>query len=519
MRLSGLSIQQATERIKAKLISAYPGLGGSQPDTYMQVSLGNVRTVKVNIVGQVKSPGTFTLSAFATVFNALYVAGGVTTNGTLRDIKVYRNNQLISTVDVYDFLIKGQTAMNISLEDQDVIIVSPFIERVEILGEVKTPGIFEIKQGESFSDLLSYAGGFTDDAYRARVNVSRNTATDKVVADVFKEQFEIFNPKGGDVYQVGKILPRYQNRVQIKGAVYRSGNYALEEGLTVKQLIERAEGLRGDAFKGRALLIRSQEDLSTRTQAIDLEAIMSGAQEDIVLQREDVLLISSIYDTREEYVLTISGEVNEGGVYPYSQEMTVEDLIILAKGFKEGATGAKVEITRRASNPDSQDISDIITFDIDKNLNLSSADKDFVLMPFDHVTIRKNPNFRVERFVQVTGEVLYPGQYAITNIGDRISDVLARSGGLNEFAYAEGATLIRKTEFFQAATEEARKRENLLKAGERLGMLQDRTESEEAYLNRIINKVEQLDKEDSLGSVATYAKQEGLNNVSTTDYL
>lgn len=523
--LTGLTIEQATERIRTRLISVYPGMAGPRPNTFLQVSLGTIRTVKINMVGEVKAPGTYTVSSFATVLNALYLAGGPTINGTLRDIKVFRNNRLVSTVDAYEFLIQGKTTSNVRLEDQDVIVINPFTARVEIEGEVKRPGIFEIKEGESFADLLNYAGGFTDNAYTERVNVTRNTATEKVVSDIFSNQFTLFTPKGGDVYWVGEILNRFQNRVQVQGAVFREGNYAITEGLTVSELVKRADGLRGDAYLKRALIIRTKEDLNTESIAFDLGELLKGGRADIVLQRDDVLIIPSIYDLREEYYVKINGEVNNAGVFPYSQNMTVEDLILLAKGFRESASASNIEITRRVKDQNARDISDILVIKVNSDLSLSDADRTIVLEPFDHITVRPNPNFKSERFVKIEGEVFYPGEYAIKNVNEKISDVIKRAGGLNEFAYAKGATLIRYTEFFERDSELNKKRMNLARVLQKIDKdQQDLTEAERMFIERLDKKLfsdndYSPDSIEGLDDLGSFAKQERLKEISQRNPL
>jgi protein involved in polysaccharide export with SLBB domain len=514
--VSGLTIEQATQRIKSRLSSIYTGMSGSNPNTYAQVSLGSLRTIRVHLAGEVKVPGTYSLSSLASVFNALYMAGGPTVNGTLREIKVFRNNKQVSTVDVYEFVINGKTTNNISLEDQDVIIVNPFISRVEVTGEVKRPGIFEIKGGETFAELLHFAGGFTDNAYKERISVTRNTSTEKIVSDIFANQFELFNPKGGDSYLVGQVLNRFQNRVQVKGAVFREGNYSITEGLTVSELIKRADGIRGDAFLKRALITRTKEDLTTQTIAFDLGALLSGNLQDIKLERDDVLTISSLYDTREEFYVKITGEVNNGGAFPYSQSMTVEDLILMAKGLRESASEANIEIARRVKDQNLKDISDIILLKVNKNLSLDADASKITLEPFDHVIVRPNPNFRTEKFVKVEGEVFFPGDYAIKNVNERISDVIKRAGGLNEFSYAKGATLIRHTEFFEKDSEIIKKRQNLAKVLSRLDYDNvNLTESERMFLDRLDQKLFDADySSNDESDYASFAKKERLAEIS-----
>ncbi|MEQ9377781.1 MAG: SLBB domain-containing protein [Imperialibacter sp.] len=515
--VSGQTIDQAKKQITDKLAIAYTGLKGATPNTFINVSLGLVRTIKVNMVGELRLPGTYTLSSLSTVFNALYAAGGITTNGTFRNIKVFRKNKLIATVDAYDFLIGGNAENNIMLQEEDVIIVDPYTSRVEVKGEVKRPGIFELSGDESFKDVLHYAGGFTDQSYKDRVNVTRNNDTEKMVADVFKDQFEIFTPKSGDVYRVGKILDRYANRVQIKGAVFRSGSYSLSDGLTLTELIKRADGPTGDAYASRATITRTLDDLSTETISFDLAKVLSGENEDIAIQREDIVTIFSKYDLKEEYYVTITGEVNQAGEFSYSEKMTVEDLIAQANGLREAAAEMNIEITRRVKDLNSKDISDIIVIQVDKSLGMTSTGT--VLEPFDHVVVRRNPNYRIERFIQIDGEVLYPGKYAIRNVNEKISDVVKRAGGLSEFAYPKGATLIRRTEFFNEEPELSRKMKSLEGVQENIeGSQKDRTESENLLSNKIdeelYEKAADLSSNEDLSS---FAKRERLAEMGLTN--
>jgi protein involved in polysaccharide export with SLBB domain len=451
--LSGLSIVQANEKIKNRLSAQYTDLVGSNPRTYLDVTLGKTKSIQVSIVGEVELPGTYNLSAFSTVFNSLYVSGGITEKGTLREIKVVRNGKPITEVDVYDFLINGNASSNIRLENDDVIIVGSYTNRVTLNGAVKTSGRFELKSDESFRDLLKYAGGFNEYAFQDQISVIRNVGKEKVVADLYQSQFDLFNTKPGDIYEVKEVLNRYTNRVQIKGAVYRPGDYSISEGLTVKGLIERADGLRGDVSMGRAIIIRSNPDLTTNTISFDLTALMNGTEQDIELKREDMLQVYSIYDLREEQYVEISGHVNHVGVYGYSDNMTIEDLLVMSGGFKASATSDKIEVTRRFGNAEEGNLAEVFVIDVNEDLKANQNKPNFVLQPFDHVVVRRNPDFVIQKFVSIEGQVAYPGEYAIINQVETVSDLLTRAGGINQYAYVEGATLLRKTEFFENETE------------------------------------------------------------------
>lgn len=484
INVSGLSLDEATEVIKNRLSAFYTGLRGSQPNTFLQVNLGNVRTIKVNLVGEVRLPGTFTLSAFSTVFNALYAAGGPNRNGTMRKIKLIRQDKEIAEIDIYNFLTKGEPGLNVSLQDQDVIWVQPYLERVKVEGAVKRPKIFEIKPGESFADILSYAGGFTDEAYRERVNVTRMTDKEKAVSDIYNEQFSLFLAKGGDEYKIGEVLDRYTNRVQVKGSVYRPGNYAFQEGMTLSELIKKAEGLSGEAYRKRINIVRTNDDLTTQMLQIDLGAIEAGLSPDIPLKREDVVQVPSIYQLSEEVYVKVSGEVLYPGTYPYSQDMTSEDLILMAGGLKEAASVANIEIARRTADQEGREFSQIIPVPVRQDLELS--ENPIGLLPFDHLTIRRKTNFSLERMASIEGQVNAPGTFAIRDAEERISDLIERAGGLTAFAYPRGATLIRRTEFYQTASEDIRKERNLLNLLERLNRENVApTESQKQMIDRI----------------------------------
>lgn len=457
--VSGKSIEEAQGIIKNRVAKYYTGLSGVNPNTFLQVTLGNIRTVKVNILGEVRLPGTFTLSAFSTVFNALYAAGGPNENGSFRAIRLIRNNKLVAEIDVYEMLTKGMADLDIQLKDQDVILVPAFLARAKVNGEVKRPIIFEIAPEDTFEDLLNYAGGFTDEAFKDRVAISRITGNQRSVSDVYQNQFGMFILKGGDEITVQRILNRYSNRVQIKGAVYREGTFALSEGLKLSQLIKNAEGLRGDAYTEQASILRTKTDLSTEMIQVNLKSILDGSTPDITLQREDVIRIASIYDIQNEQYIQILGEVKRPGVYPFSKSMILEELIILAGGLQESANSQDIEIARRLEDTDLGSLSDIIPAKVAANLSITEESPE--LKPFDQVIVRKRSSFTMQRLVAVEGQVNSPGIFAIQTSGERISDLVNRAGGLNQFAYSKGATLIRRTEFFNTESEEIRRKRNL----------------------------------------------------------
>jgi protein involved in polysaccharide export with SLBB domain len=508
--VSGKSIEEATGIIKNRVSRYYPGLSGSNPSTFLQVTLGNVRTIKVNILGEVRLPGTFTLSAFSTVFNALYAAGGPNESGTMRAVRLIRNNKLIAEIDVYDLLIKGTADLEMQLQDQDVIQVQPFKSRVKINGEVKRQMSFEILEDDTFEDLIQYAGGFTDEAFKDRVAISRITGNQRSVSDVYQNQFNLFILKGGDEITVGRILNRYSNRVQIKGAVYREGVFALTDGLTLSQLIKNAEGLRGDAHTAQASILRNKEDLSTEMIQVNLKAVLDGSAPDILLKREDVIRIASIYDIQNERYVQVLGEVKNPGAYPYSESMKVEELLVMAGGLQESANIKDVEIARRLEDSDMGTLSDIIPAQI--NGNLSFNENSQVLMPFDQVIVRKRANFTMQRLVSVDGQVNSPGIFAIQSSGERISDLVNRAGGVNQFAYAKGATLIRRTEFFNTESEQIRRQRNLEELRQKLATNPTNSEAQEELLQRLFKDLPM--KASTVDTILSQTKKESLDEIA-----
>jgi protein involved in polysaccharide export with SLBB domain len=509
--VSGKTIEAAEGIIKNRVATFYTGLSGSNPKTFLQVSLGNVKTIKVHILNEVRLPGTFTLSAFSTVFNALYAAGGPSDKGTLRAIQLIRNNKKIAEIDVYDLLINGTANLDVQLQDQDVILVNPYLARVKMMGEVKRPLVFEVTPEDNLEDVLRFAGGFTDLAFKDRISISRITGNQRSISDVYSNQLGLFNLKGGDEISVYRIIDRYSNRVQIKGAVFRPGIFSLTEGLTLTQLIKNADGLKGDAYTQRASILRTKGDLSAEVLEVNLQAVLEGRQADLVLQREDVIRVSSIYDIQNERYIQILGEVKRPGTYPYAAGMTPEELILIAGGLQESANIKDIEIARRLEDSDSGTLSDIITTSI--NSDLSFNPNAISLAPFDQVIVRKRANFTMQRLVSVEGQVNSPGLFAIQTSVDRISDLVKRAGGVNQFAYTKGATLIRKTEFFNTESEQVRRQKNL----EALRvLLKENPTNPEAQEELLIRLFRDLPKETvaKTDSTANNAKRESLDQIA-----
>jgi protein involved in polysaccharide export with SLBB domain len=452
--------------------------------------LGNIRTISISLVGELTKPGTYTLPSFASPFNALFAAGGPNENGSFRHIQLYRDSKLLQEFDIYEFISKGEFTAPITLRDNDVIIVPPVRARVEVMGPVRREGLFEIKSGETVGEILNFAGGFTSQAFKERVTITRKTGTEMKVQDVDAPNFNTFNVQDGDVFLIGEILNRFENRVQVTGALMRPGTFELTKGMGIRELVQRAQGLREDAFLNRATLYRTRGDFSLEIFPIDIRAVVNGEVEDIELKREDVLNIPSIYDLREEFYVKISGEVNKPGAFAFGENMTVADLVLKAGGFKESATSSKIEIARRVKDDISGKLAEIILLDIDRDLRVSGAKALEPLQPFDHVIIRRSPGFQREQLVRVDGEAFYPGEFAIAHADERISDIIIRAGGLNPYAYPKGATLIRRNEFYKELTEEEIKAQTLVivKANISRDSL-DRTESDKILLERIDRKI------------------------------
>lgn len=470
--ISGLTVTQASSKIRFRLKKIYSDLGNN---TYADISLGKIKSINVNIVGEVKRQGTYTLSSFASVFNALYMAGGPNENGSLRRIDHYRNGKKIASIDVYDFLFNG-IQNNLSLNDQDMIIVRPYNNRVQIIGEVKRPGYYELAERESLEQLLVYAGEFTSEAYTDNITIKRNKSLKRVIESVDKADFGSFTLNPGDEISVGSILNRFENRVQISGAVNIPGEYEYQKGMTLSTLIKMAEGLREDVFYNRGVLYRQNSDLTLKSVSFDLNKIFAG--EDIELQNEDFVTIKSIFELRDDYVVSIQGEVRSPGDYAYVDSLTVESLILSAGGFTETAAKSIVEVARRKAFDDKSDPTNsakIFNFSISENLELSPEASSFVLNPYDLVVIRKSPHYEVQETVEIQGEANFPGKYVIEKKNERISDLLNRAGGITSYAYVKGATLVRRTEYYSdEANEAARlKRENIKELAERDTLLND----------------------------------------------
>lgn len=474
--LNGLKIEEAYQRVKNALSQVYASLNSEQPDTFIKVSLGNVRSIRVNVMGEVAMPGTYTLPSLATLFHALYNAGGVNEIGSMRNITVSRKGQIVAEVDVYDYLLKGKSDLDISLNDGDVVLVAPYTNLVTLTGKVKRPMIYEMKDTETLGNLLEYAGGFRGDAYKEAVRLVRKSGREYQIYNVGKEQVENFPVVDGDVVSVDPMLNRFENRVQIRGAVYRPGLYDLAKVATVKELIEKAEGLTEDAFGNRAVLFRQKPDLTLEVIALNTTGILNGSADDLPLQKNDELYIPSIFDLQEEYTLSVKGAVRVPGVYKYADNTTIEDLIIQAGGLLESASTVKVDVARRIKNPKSltgaTKLAENFTFTLKDGL-IVDGKPDFTLEPYDEVFVRNSPGYQVQQNVTVTGEVLFEGNYVLSQKGERLSDLVKRAGGLMPEAYAKGAHLLR-----QMTPDEKARVESVLK-------LSKQTDKDSIDINRL----------------------------------
>lgn len=466
VKVGGATIEQATMRIREKLETIYAGIRSGQ--TRVNISLGDIRSISVIVTGDVVKPGTYTLPSVATAFNALHASGGPSDNGSFRDIRVIRNGKTIATLDVYEFLMEGRFSNNPVLQDQDILQVPTYINRVTMEGEVKRPLQFELKETENFEDLLRYAGGFTEDAYRARVYVRRNTATGRRVEDLLSSQFSQFTPQTGDEYKIDRILERYENRVGINGAVFRPGSYELSPGLTLTMLIKKADGLREDAFLSRGYIIRLKDDMQLEQISFNVAELMAGTTPDIELKREDRVTIASLFDLREHYSVKIDGEVRDPGQFAYAEGMTLEELIMMAGGFRESATVRRIEVSRRVRNADVTSASATVAevFQVDAYRSLTQQEAAFRLQPFDLVVVRTAPGYESQKTVRIEGEVLYPGMYTITRKDERISDLVQRAGGFTPYAYIDGSSLKRGRETKKIAETAAEKAERQLEKEE-----------------------------------------------------
>ena len=441
VHVSGLTVAQANSKLRSTL-------GARYSSSQIKLTVGQTKTIMVNVMGEVKVPGTYTLSAFATVFHALYMAGGTNELGTLRSIKVYRNNKLVTVVDIYDYILNGKLTGNIRLADNDVIVVGPYDCLVNITGKVKRPMYYEMKRNESLSTLLKYSGGFAGDAYTKSVRVVRKTGQQRSVFNIEEFDMASFHVSDGDSVSVDSILPRYENTVELKGAVFRPGLYQLGNNInSVRSLIEHAEGITEEAFTNRAVMHRMKADRTLEVVSVDLAGILNGTSADIPLKENDVLFVPTKQDAMVDRTITIHGEVHYPGIYKYADNETIEDFILQAGGLRESASMVKVDVARRVSDPKATVNDSIIartySFAIKDGFVIDGT-PGFTLMPFDEVYVRKSPGYSAQQNIKVEGQAMFPGTYTLSMKNERLSDILKKAGGVTDLAYTPGARLERR---------------------------------------------------------------------------
>ncbi|QSB27948.1 SLBB domain-containing protein [Flavobacterium sp. CLA17] len=440
--VSGMSIEAATQKIKAAIAKVYSTVRSGQ--SQVSISLSQIRTIKITVVGG-KQPGNYSISSLATVYNALHLAGGPGKNGSYRNIELIRNNKVFKNIDIYRFLVKGDQSDNVSLKDNDVVRIPAYSQRVIVEGEVKRPGIFEMKKGETFSDLLNFASGFNEFAYTASVNVVQKTGKEFKVHDINESEFSTYNPQSGDVFKVTRILSRFENRIKIEGAVFRPDYYSFIEGMRVSDLITRAEGLKEDAYSKRARIIRLKSDLTTEIVNVDLSAALSGdSNADIELKREDIVTVYSVLDFREEYKVTIDGEVKKPGTYDYFENLTLNDLIAQVGGLT-GSASKRVEIARMVKSDviNDADPKRIELVELEITADNNEQIKNFILKPFDVINIRRIAVYEKPQMVLISGAVAYPGKYVLANKKEKVYDIVMRAGGLTSISNIEGMKIKR----------------------------------------------------------------------------
>ena len=479
--LSGLTIKKAKEKLISKLEPIYTGLSSNK--TNLNLSLGTPRSIRVNIIGEVNLPGTYSFSALNTVFNAIYVSGGINENATLRNIKIFRNNKLEETIDLYKYLTSGDGSSNLRLENNDLILVGAYENRVEVKGSIKKPGIYEIKDSESFNDLINYFGGFKERAFTKSIKLTRVVEDELMIND--------FKIKAGDVFQVDEVLNKFSNRVVVLGAVNRPGNYSISENMSVSELINKSGGLKSDVYLEKATIKRTNKDYSTDIISFNLSDLLNDKIDDIKVVKEDLLTIFSINDLKEEKYVEILGEVNLPGTYPFSNNLEIDELILQAGGLTNDANSKRIEISRvvKSDELNSNNLSENFEYDLDKPFQ-------FQIQPYDQIIIRKNTNSYSQKFIKIEGEVAYPGNYALSSKNERISDLIKRAGGFKNMAFLEGATLFRLTESFQPNSDELKKISSLKKLRETISKNKEfLTESEMLLLVRLDNEINKSDGE------------------------
>lgn len=473
-KIGGMSVNEATAYLRSRLGQYYQG-------SSIQLAVGGTRSIQVQVMGEVNMPGTYTLSSLSSAFNALYAAGGINDIGTLRDIKVYRQGRIISSIDVYDYLINGNSRGDVRLNDNDIIVVGPYDALVEIHGKVKRPMFYEMKKNESLSTILDYSGGFTGDAYKKSIRVTRKNGAEYSMHTVGEFDWNGFTLADGDSIYVDSVIARYSNMVEVRGAVFHSGMYQMDGGIsTVRELIKAAEGLREDAFTARAVMHRQKDDLSLEVLAINVEGIMAGTAADIPLRKNDVLYIPSKRDMDGEQTLSITGEVHYPGLYVYADNTSLEDLVLQAGGLTDAASSVKVDVYRRIADPhalvNDENLTETFTFAL-KDGFVIDGEPGFILQPYDQVVVRSSPTYSSQQNVSVTGSVNFSGQYAMSSRNYRLSDLIKDAGGLTSLGYAKGARLERRM------TEEERQQQEASLRAAQIAMYEEAMQNENNDFN------------------------------------
>jgi protein involved in polysaccharide export with SLBB domain len=444
INVNGLTVEAAADILKNRLTKYYPALRNGS--TKLQLTLGNIRGIRVTLIGAIVRPGTYTLPSLATLYNALYVSGGPAESGSFRNIELIRNNNVIYVADLYEFLMKGELKNNVSLQDNDVIRIPYARLLITLNGEVNRPGIFELRENENLENAIRYAGDFKSKAFKGRITGSRFTDFDRRVIDISGDSLSFFKPKNGDEYIIDSVINRYQNRVVIDGAVFKPGAYGLENDMSLKHLINKAQGLRGDVYTGRALIVRTREDFTKEYISVELKPIITGQLDGLMLYKNDSVHVASIFDLRDTSTVTINGAVRKPGTFRYEDGLSLKSLIFKAEGFADNATGAEIEISRRKRdiniNKPGSDIVELIR--VNDNKELSGISTDIPLMPFDIVSIKEDPSYKKQISVKISGEVMMPAVYSLQNREERLSSLINRAGGLLYTANIDGAKLVRK---------------------------------------------------------------------------
>ncbi|HEY0109378.1 MAG TPA: SLBB domain-containing protein, partial [Fibrella sp.] len=450
VHVAGLTIEAAKARITERLSKIYVGLKNSSygpKNTYLEVTLGNIRSIRVSVLGEAVRPGTYTVSSLSSAMNVIYSSGGPSDLGSFRNVQLIRNNRVIANIDLYDLLLTGVLRNNVRLQDNDNIRIPAYISHVELQGTARRNNIFEMLPNETMDKLLFYGGGFMANAYKNRIKVTRLTNRELKVIDVLADQYKSFTMQDGDIAVIEEVLDRYENQVSIIGAVYRPGIYSLDQNKTLKELVASAEGPRGEALMGRVNIQRTREDMTTENITVDLTKILNGSETDLPLLREDIVTVNSKFELAEFGDISIQGEVNKPGNIGYISNMTLEDAFVKVGGLRESAAVSQVEVIRRKKDVDptstSGQIADVFRFSIDRNLELSNESK-FFLQPYDQVIVRRSPNYQVQTYAQVEGEVILPGSYPIRTKDQKLSDLVIVAGGVTPQAYMKGATLVRR---------------------------------------------------------------------------